>query len=91
MESLVALLEVDLSVPNDRTLSRRRPHLQVELPRQSRSEGLHLVVDSTGLKPNGEGEWRVRMHGVTKRRTWRKIHLGIDEATCASAAPPSTK
>jgi hypothetical protein len=81
MESLVELLEVDLPVPNYSTLSRRRPHLQVELPRQNRSEGLHLVVDSTGLKLYGEGEWKVRMHGVSKRRTWRKVHLGIDEAT----------
>ena len=39
------------------------------------------TVDSTGIKVFGEGEWKVRQHGYTKRRTWRKLHLGIDEAT----------
>jgi hypothetical protein len=40
-----------------------------------------VVVDSTGLKIFGEGEWKVRQHGVGKRRTWRKIHLAVDEST----------
>lgn len=81
MESLVELLEIDLPVPNYSTLSRHRPHLQVDLLRQSRSEGMLLLVDSTGLKLYGEGKWKVRMHCVTKRITWRKAHLGIAEAT----------
>ena len=42
---------------------------------------IHIVVDSTGLKVLGEGEWKVRKHGVSKRRTWRKLHLGVDEET----------
>ena len=42
---------------------------------------MHLVVDSTGLKVYGEGEWKVRRHGWSKRRTWRKLPLGVDEAT----------
>ena len=42
---------------------------------------MHLVVDSTGLKVYGEGEWKVRQHGWTKRRTWRKLHVGVHEAT----------
>jgi len=42
---------------------------------------VHLVVDSTGLKVFGEGEWKVRQHGVSRRRLWRKLHLGVDEAT----------
>lgn len=45
------------------------------------SGGIHLVVDSTGVKVYGEGEWKVRQHGVTKRRTWRKLHVGVNEAT----------
>ncbi|MDV2997922.1 MAG: hypothetical protein N4J56_008061 [Chroococcidiopsis sp. SAG 2025] len=40
-----------------------------------------MVVDSTGVKVYGEGEWKTRQHGVSKRRTWRKLHLGVDEAT----------
>jgi hypothetical protein len=51
------------------------------LPRRQKQEPLHMVVDSTGIKVYGEGEWKVRQHGYTKRRTWRKLHLGVDEAT----------
>jgi len=46
-----------------------------------KSGALHLLVDSTGIKVYGEGEWKARQHGVSKRRTWRKLHLGVDEAT----------
>ena len=42
---------------------------------------LHLLVDSTGIKMEGEGAWHTRKHGGSKRRVWRKIHLGIDEET----------
>jgi IS5 family transposase len=79
--SLVGLLGVELSVPCYTTLCRRRRALEVELPRREKSEPLHLVVDSTGIKVYGEGEWKVRRHGYSRRRTWRKLHLGVDEAT----------
>lgn len=49
----------------------------VNLPRQSRGKRLHIVVDSTGLKVYGEGEWKVRQHWYTKRRTWRELHLAV--------------
>ena len=49
--------------------------------RHKKGESLHVVVDSTGLKVFGEGEWKVRQHGYSKRRTWRKLHLGVDEAS----------
>lgn len=52
------------------------------MPHPGRSSGpVHLVVDSTGLKVFGEGEWKIRQHGYSKRRLWRKLHLGVDEAT----------
>ena len=51
------------------------------MPTQPKDQPLHLVVDATGLKVYGEGEWKVRQHGWNKRRTWRKLHLGVDEAT----------
>ncbi len=54
--------------------------LEVILPRKSNNEPIHIVVDSTGLKVHGEGEWKVRQHGYTKRRTWRKLHLAVDES-----------
>jgi hypothetical protein len=53
----------------------------VALPRPYSGQGLHLVVDSTGCKVYGEGEWKVRQYGYSYRRTWRKLHLGVDEAT----------
>jgi hypothetical protein len=53
----------------------------VKIPRRPRKGPTHVVVDSTGLKIFGEGEWKVRQHGVGKRRTWRKIHLAVDETT----------
>ena len=79
--SLINLLKVELSVPCYTTLCRRRRSLKVELPRLRKSEPLHLVVDSTGIKVYGEGEWKVRQHGYSRRRTWRKLHIGVDEAT----------
>ncbi len=79
--SLIHLLGVELSVPDYTTLCRRRRALEVELPRRSKTEPLHVVVDSTGIKVYGEGEWKVRQHGYTRRRTWRKLHLAVDEAT----------
>ena len=78
--SVVELLGLALSVPCYTTLSRRRQTLAVALPRRRKSEPLHLVVDSTGVKIYGEGEWKVRRFGWSKRRTWRKLHLGVDEA-----------
>ena len=79
--SIIQLLGVELPVPDFSTLSRRCATLEVTLPRRKRGEALHMVVDSTGVKVFGEGEWKVRQHGYTKRRTWRKLHLGADEAT----------
>lgn len=76
--SLFALLKLRLAVPDHSTLSRRGRHLAVSLPRQRRG-ALDVVMDSTGLKVYGEGEWKVRTHGASKRRTWKKIHIGIDE------------
>jgi Transposase DDE domain len=55
--------------------------LQVSLPVADTADARHVVVDSTGIKVYGEGEWKVRQHGVSKRRTWIKLHLGVDEKT----------
>ena len=88
--SILALMGLDLRVPDHTTLSRRHADLAVALPHQRGGEPMHLVVDSTGLKVYGEGEWKVRQHGWNKRRTWRKLHLGIDEATGAIVAQTLT-
>lgn len=72
----------ELLVPNYSTLSRRAKSLQVTLPvLRNPGEAVHLLVDSTGLKLFGEGEWKVRKHGYSKRRSWRKVHLALDAKT----------
>jgi IS5 family transposase len=84
IQSLMHLLNLDLPAPDYTTLCRRRQRLAVDVPASAtvrHAEGVHLVVDSTGLKIYGEGEWKVRLHGKDKRRTWRKLHLAVDEAT----------
>lgn len=81
VESVFALLEVDLAVPEHSTVSRRLASLDVTLPIVSKDSARHVVIDATGIKIYGEGEWKTRQHGVSKRRTWRKLHLAVDEAT----------
>lgn len=81
LQSIVELLDLGLEVPDFSTISRRQAGLDIRLPVWSSNEPVYVVVDSTGLKVYGEGEWKVRQHGYSKRRTWRKLHLGVDEAT----------
>jgi hypothetical protein len=75
--SILQLLGIDLPVPDFSTLSRRAQNL--ELPAQPRTTGgaIHLLVDSSGLKLGGPGEWLVEKHGTSKRRSWRKLHIGL--------------
>lgn len=80
-QSLPELAFATLPVPNYTTLSRRAQTLDVQLPVMGNGKPLHLVVDSTGVKVYGEGEWKVRQHGCSKRRTWRKVHLVLDANT----------
>src|SRR4029453_4536974 len=81
------LLGLDLPVPDHPTLSRRAATLEVPRPRSGNAdagrnaEPVHLLVDSTGLKLCGPGEWLVEKHGSCKRRSWRKLHLGVDADT----------
>ncbi len=81
IESVFKLMQIDLAVPDHSTLSRRLGSLKIELPVKKSGQARHIVVDSTGVKVYGEGEWKTRQHGISKRRTWRKLHLGIDETT----------
>lgn len=80
LKSLMRLCALDLPVPDHTHMSRRAASLTVAIARRARRGATHVVVDSTGLKIFGEGEWKVRSHGVGKRRTWRKIHLAVDES-----------
>ena len=77
VRSLFRMMKINLPVPDHSTLSKRGKELKVNLPKKT-SQSLNIVMDSTGLKIYGEGEWKVRMHGVSKRRTWRKLHVGAN-------------
>ena len=80
--SLLRLVGADLPVPDYSTLSRRAADLDITLTNTaSGDEPRHIVIDSTGLKVYGEGEWKTRQHGARKRRTWRKLHLSLDAET----------
>jgi hypothetical protein len=80
--SIIQLLGLALAVPDHSTLCRRAETLKVPHPR-SRNDGesMHLLVDSTGLKLCGAGEWLVEKHGTKTRRSWRKLHIGMDAET----------
>jgi hypothetical protein len=80
VRSLFKQLRLELPVPDHTTLCKRAQRVPVALPRQA-SGRLEVVLDSTGLKVYGEGEWKVRQHGASKRRTWRKLHLALDPAS----------
>jgi IS5 family transposase len=91
MQSIFHLVEQELPVLSYSQLSRRQQDLKIDLPRQKRGQGLHVVVDATGLKVYGEGEWKTRQHGIGKRRTWRKVHLAFDAETQEVVAEVTTE
>jgi hypothetical protein len=77
--SIIGLLGLALAVPDHSTLSRRAKTLEVPRPQPRRDgEILHLLVDSTGLRLCGAGEWLLEKHGAKVRRSWRKLHIGLD-------------
>jgi hypothetical protein len=79
--SLLKLAKLDWPVPDYTTLCRRQKTLAVTVGGLPSSGGLHLLVDSTGIKMTGEGEWKTRKHAASCRRQWRRVHLGIDAET----------
>jgi hypothetical protein len=79
--SLVALLGVDVAIPDYSPLAKRASKLDVKLAIVGKRGHIDIVVDSTGLKVFGEGEWKMRTHGKSKRRTWRKLHLSVNPQT----------
>jgi hypothetical protein len=81
MRSILALVAEGLSVPDFTSAAKRAAKLGIKLPVLPRCGHVDIVLDSTGLKVFGEGEWKVRQHGPSKRRTWRKLHLAVDPDT----------
>lgn len=78
IRSLFLLLNIDLPAPHYSTLCRRARRLNIKLQPLSKTQPLHLLVDSSGFKVFGEGEWYVRLRKQFKRRTWRKLHIAVD-------------
>src|SRR3954452_4207128 len=83
LRSLATLLRVDIGTPDHMTFSRRSPGLALAsaLARAQRTGPVHVVIDATGLKVYGAGEWLAEKHGERGKRTWRKLHLAIDPST----------
>jgi Transposase DDE domain len=84
--SMLRLLGLDLAAPDHSTMSRRGETLPVSQPRPG-SEPVHLLVDSTGLKLCGPGEWLVEKHAARTRRSWRKLHIGVTPILDRSSPP----
>jgi hypothetical protein len=73
--------ERSATLPDYSCVSRRAKSVNVSFKTPTRGEIAHLVIDSTGLKVFGEGEWKVKKHGQERRRIWRKLHLAVDSKT----------
>jgi hypothetical protein len=86
VQSLLEMAGLDWEESDFRTGSRRRKHLAVRIVPHPTTKGLHLLVDSTGTKMLGEGEWKANKHRAGYRRPWRKVHLGIDASTLETRA-----
>lgn len=84
--ALAKLMGAQIVIPHHTSLQKRGCKLGVAINLQNVQGPIDVVVDSTGLKVFGEGEWKTRQHGVGKRRTWRKLHLAVDPATHAIVA-----
>jgi IS5 family transposase len=90
-KGLVSLMQINLQIPDYSALCKRASKLDVHLDLPKKSGKIDVIVDSTGLKVYGEGEWKMKMHGKAKRRTWRKLHLMIDADSQCIVAETLTK
>lgn len=81
IDSVFAMMNVPLRCPDYSSVSKRAKSVSVSFKTPTRGEMAHLVMDSTGLKVFGEGEWKVRKHSKERQRIWRKLHLAVDAKT----------
>jgi len=91
VESLFRRVGLTLPVPSYSQVSRRAKTLHKKVSRLLKRGVRRIIFDSTGLKVYGEGEWKVRVHGKGKKRTWRKFHIGLDADTQDIAMYETTK
>jgi len=80
-KSLLPLLQQDVILPTYSLICKRASELEGVLPKLSRRRPQTILLDATGIKVSGEGEWKVKIHGKSKRRKWIKVHIAIDEKT----------
>jgi Transposase DDE domain len=85
VESLLELIDLNWAVSDFSTLSRRQQALAVNMLFQGFQWPLHLLIDTTGIKVEGEGEWSARKHGGPKRRVRRKNHIGDQRANARNS------
>jgi len=81
LNSVFQLMELDIKSRNYSCISKRAKTIEVNYRMPARGPVMHLAIDATGLKVFGEGKWKVKKHGAEKRRTWVKLHLGVDALT----------
>ncbi|KAF3363013.1 putative transposase [Chlamydiales bacterium STE3] len=82
VQSLFTAMGLSLPVPSYSQISRRATSLHKRVSQLTKGkQARHIIFDSTGLKVHGEGEWKIKVHGKSKRRTWRKFHIGVDAKT----------
>ena len=89
--SLTQLMQIALDIPDYTSLAKRAAKLGIVLDVRKHRGPIDVVVDSTGLKVFGEGEWKMRKHGKRKRRTWRKLHLAVNPDTHEIVAETMTE
>jgi hypothetical protein len=78
LASILRLLGLNLPVPDHTTFSRRSVALTVDQALSTARGPMNVVIDSTGLKVFGAGEWQREKHGGIGHRAWRKLHLAVD-------------
>lgn len=81
LEGLKSAMNLKIEIPGYTTLSRRAEKLKIDLGNIDWNRPVNILIDATGLKVYGEGEWKMRIHGKSKRRTWRKMHVSINRET----------
>ena len=81
VESLIQMAGLDWPVPDYSTLCRRQARIAVQVPYRASGQPLNLLIDSTGIKFRGDGEWQARKYGPSRRRQWRKVHIAMDAGT----------
>ena len=81
VEGMIQLLDLKVDAPHYTLWCKRAGNLNIDLKALPSKGAINIVIDSTGLKIYGEGEWKVRVHGKAKRRSWKKLHLAVNPDT----------